>query len=206
MSTGTIRIPRPTRIELLRLRKRLALARRFHSLLRDREVYLLEVFRETLKSLIEARRRLSALLLSAYTSYYNALYLHGLEALEGYASTVPASVELKVGYKNVMGVWSYTYKLTGAPSPQPYLPLELAELQLARSGVLALLADIAEYERTLVNIGAEIMRLKRIVNMLEKIYIPRLERTIRYLSMKFDEMRREETIRAIKVKRRITRE
>jgi len=40
MSTAIIRIPRPTRIELLRLKKRLALARRFHSLLRDREVYL----------------------------------------------------------------------------------------------------------------------------------------------------------------------
>jgi V/A-type H+-transporting ATPase subunit D len=57
MSTATIRIPRPTRIELLRLKKRLNLAKRFHSLLRDREVYLLEVFRETLKSLIDARRK-----------------------------------------------------------------------------------------------------------------------------------------------------
>ncbi|MCC6053084.1 MAG: V-type ATP synthase subunit D, partial [Desulfurococcaceae archaeon] len=67
-----------------------------------------------------------------------------------------------------------------------------------------LVAEIAEYEKTLVNIGAEIVRLKRVVSMLEKIYIPRLERTIRYLSMKFDEMRREETIRAIKVKKKIT--
>ncbi len=206
MSTAIIRIPRPTRIELLKLKKRLALARRFHSLLRDREVYLLEVFRETLKSLVEARKKLNNLLFSAYTSYYNALYMHGLEALNAYASTIPSSVKLNVGYKNIMGVWSYTYKLLDTPSPQPYLPLELAELQLARSSIVELLAEIAEYEKTLVNLGAEIMRLKRIVSMLEKIYIPRLERTIKYLSMKFDEMRREETIRAIKIKKKISRE
>jgi V/A-type H+-transporting ATPase subunit D len=204
MSTAIIRIPRPTRIELLRLKKRLNLARRFHSLLRDREVYLLEVFRETLKSLIEARRRLNSQLLTAYTSYYNSLYIHGTRALEGYASTVPARVSLQLGYKNIMGVWTYTYKLTGAPEPAPSLPLELAELQRVRGNIVELVAEIAEYEKALVNIGAEIVRLKRVVSMLEKIYIPRLERTIRYLSMKFDEMRREETIRAIKVKKKIT--
>ena len=204
MSTATIRIPRPTRIELLRLKKRLNLAKRFHSLLRDREVYLLEVFRETLKSLIDARRRLNNQLLSAYTSYHNALYIHGSRALEGYAFTVPANVSLQLGYKNIMGVWTYTYRLTGTPSPTPRLPLELAELQQVRGNIVELLAEIAECEKALVNIGAEIMRLKRIVSMLEKIYIPRLERTIKYLSLKFDEMRREETIRAIKVKKKIT--
>ncbi|MCC6034100.1 MAG: V-type ATP synthase subunit D [Desulfurococcaceae archaeon] len=206
MSTETIKIPRPTRIELLRLRRRLALARRFHSLLRDREIYLLEVFRETLKSVVEARRRLNELLIKAYSSYYTALYLHGLEALEVYSSTVPAIAKLQVSYKNIMGVWSYSYNITDIPTPQPYLPLELSELQLTRKEILELLTKIAEYEKALVNLGAEIRRLRRIVNMLEKVYIPRLERTIRYLTMKFDEMRREETIRAIKIKRRITRE
>jgi V/A-type H+-transporting ATPase subunit D len=54
-----------------------------------------------------------------------------------------------------------------------------------------------------VNVGAEIRRLRRIVNMLEKVYIPRLEKTIKYLTMKFDELSREEVIRAIKIKRKI---
>jgi vacuolar-type H+-ATPase subunit D/Vma8 len=52
MSMEIIRIPRPTRIELLKLRKRLILARRFYNLLRDRELYLLETFRETLRAVV----------------------------------------------------------------------------------------------------------------------------------------------------------
>jgi len=206
MSTEIIKVSRPTRIELLRLKRRLALARRFHSLLRDREVYLLEVFRETLKSVIEARKRLNELLMRAYTSYYTALYLHGLEATKAYSSTIPVTAKLQAGYKNIMGVWSYSYSIQDIPGSQLYLPIEFSELQLTRREILELIAKIAEYEKALVNIGAEIRRLRRVVNMLEKIYIPRLERTIRYLTMKFDEMRREEIIRAIKIKKRLVRE
>jgi V/A-type H+-transporting ATPase subunit D len=206
MSTEVIKIARPTRLELLRLRRRLALARRFHGLLRDREIFLLGVFRETLKSAVEARRELNELLLRAYASYYAALYMHGPSALEAYASTVPSTAKLQAGYKNIMGVWSYSYSFDGVPEPQPHLPLELSELQLVRRELLDLVARVSEHEKALINIGAEVRRLRRIVNTLEKVYIPRLERTIRYLAMKFDEMRREETIRTIKIKKRLVGE
>jgi vacuolar-type H+-ATPase subunit D/Vma8 len=97
MSIEIIRIPRPTRIELLKLRKRLTLARRFYSLLRDRELYLLETFRETLKAVVEARRRLNELLITALSNYYTSLYLHGLEAVEAYSATVPLNVKATSG-------------------------------------------------------------------------------------------------------------
>jgi len=203
MSMEIIRVSRPTRIELLKLRKRLYLARRFYNLLRDREIYLLETFRETLKAVVEARRRLNELLMTAFSNYYSSLYLHGLQAVEAYSATVPPTLKLQVGYKNVMGVWCYTYEFIDIPEPLPYLPVEFSNLQSTRREILELIARISEYEKTLVNIGAEIRRLRRIVNTLEKIYIPRLEKTIRYLSMKFDELSREEVIRAIKIKRKL---
>jgi V/A-type H+-transporting ATPase subunit D len=203
MSMEIIRIPRPTRIELLKLRKRLILARRFYNLLRDRELYLLETFRETLRAVVEARRRLNELLITTLSDYYTSLYLHGLEAVEAYSATVPSTLKLQVGYKNVMGVWCYTYEFIDIPDPQPHLPIEFSNIQSRRREILELLAKISEYEKTLVNVGAEIRRLRRIVNMLEKVYIPRLEKTIKYLTMKFDELSREEVIRAIKIKRKL---
>jgi len=203
MSMEIIRIPRPTRIELLKLRKRLILARRFYNLLRDRELYLLETFRETLKAVVEARRRLNELLITAFSNYYTSLYLHGLEAVEAYSATVSSTLKLQVGYKNVMGVWCYTYEFIDIPDPQPHLPIEFSNIQSHRREILELIAKISEYEKTLVNVGAEIRRLRRIVNMLEKVYIPRLEKTIKYLTMKFDELSREEVIRAIKIKRKL---
>jgi V/A-type H+-transporting ATPase subunit D len=198
-----IKVSRPTRIELLRLRRRLRLARRFYNLLKDREAYLLEVFRNLLREVVKTRRELNELLIKAYSSYYTSLYLEGLEGLNVYASTIPQTLNLYVSYKNIMGVWTYTYGFEGIPPPQPQLPLELSDLQVGREKILELLAKVFEYEKTLVNVGAEIARLRRIVNILEKSYIPRLTNTIRYLSMKFEELQREETIRAIRVKKKL---
>jgi V/A-type H+-transporting ATPase subunit D len=198
-----IKVSRPTRIELLRLRRRLRLARRFYNLLKDREAYLLEVFRNLLREVVKTRRELNELLIKAYSSYYTSLYLEGLEGLNVYASTIPQTLNLYVSYKNIMGIWTYTYGFEGIPPPQPQLPLELSDLQVGREKILELLAKVFEYEKTLVNVGAEIARLRRIVNILEKSYIPRLTNTIRYLSMKFEELQREETIRAIRVKKKL---
>jgi len=203
MSMQIIKISRPTRIELLRLRRRLRLARRFYNLLKDRQMYLLEVFRDTLREVIKTRQELNELLAKAYSSYYTTLYLEGLEGLNVYTSTIPQTLNLYVGYKNIIGVWTYSYGFEGIPPPQPQLPLELSELQVNREEILRLLSKVFEYEKTLVNVGAEIARLRRIVNILEKSYIPRLTNTIKYLSMKFEELQREETIRAIRVKKRL---
>lgn len=203
MSMQIIKVSRPTRIELLRLRRRLRLARRFYNLLKDREAYLLEVFRNLLREVVKTRRELNELLIKAYSSYYTSLYLEGLEGLNVYASTIPQTLNLYVSYKNIMGIWTYTYGFEGIPPPQPQLPLELSDLQVSREKILELLAKVFEYEKTLVNVGAEIARLRRIVNILEKSYIPRLTNTIRYLSMKFEELQREETIRAIRVKKKL---
>ncbi len=201
MSAPAIKISRPTKLELIRLRKRLALARRYYNILKDRESLLLQTFRETLSKLIEERRRLNKALAKAYESYYNSVSLHGWKIMEAEAASVKEEVFFKTGFKNILGVWTLEFQPSTKLKPQENLVPELHGLQKARSDIVETLARISEYEKTLVNVGAEISRLKRVVNMLEKVYIPRLERTIRYLSLKFDEVYREETIRALKVKR-----
>jgi len=201
VSAPAIKISRPTKLELIRLRKRLALARRYYNILKDRESLLLQTFRETLSKLIEERRRLNKALAEAYESYYNSVSLHGWKIMEAEAASVKEKVFFKTGFKNILGVWTLEFQPSTKLKPQENLVPELHGLQKARSDIVETLARISEYEKTLVNVGAEISRLKRVVNMLEKVYIPRLERTIRYLSLKFDEVYREETIRALKVKR-----
>ncbi|MCI4461733.1 MAG: V-type ATP synthase subunit D [Thermogladius sp.] len=201
MSAPAIKISRPTKLELIKLRKRLALARRYYNILKDRESLLLQTFRETLLKLIEERRRLNKALAEAYQSYYNSVSLHGWKTMEAEAASVKEEVFFKAVYKNILGVWTFEFQPSAKLKPQENLVPELYGLQKARSEIVETLARVSEYEKTLVSIGAEISRLKRVVNMLEKVYIPRLERTIRYLSLKFDEVYREETIRALKVKR-----
>jgi V/A-type H+/Na+-transporting ATPase subunit D len=59
---------------------------------------------------------------------------------------------------------------------------------------------LAELDRTLELLGMEIQRTKRISNALEYVVVPALERTIRALSMKFEERDREEKARLKHIK------
>jgi len=201
VSSQIIKISRPTKIELLRLRKRLALARRYYNLLKDRETLLLQTLRDTLVKLIEARTRLNKLLREVAESYSTALSIYGWNFLEAQSRAVGYRIILNAKYKNVLGVWTLHYEPAAEPLSEAHLVPELAQLQLVRGDVVKTLSEVISYERTIVNIGMEIARLKRIVNMLEKVYIPRLERTIKYLSMKFDEAYREDVVRIIRIKR-----
>lgn len=201
MSSQIIKVARPTRLELIRLRRRLTLARRYYNILKDRETFLLQAFREVYLRLIEDRKCFNKLMTEALNSYYNALAIHGWSSIVYQSSSVREGISFATRYKNILGVWTLSYEPSQKlPLHQHLLP-ELAKLQLVRSEIVEVLARIIEGERALVNIGSEISRLRRIVNTLEKVYIPRLERTIKYLSMKFDEIQREETVRKLRMKR-----
>lgn len=99
-----------------------------------------------------------------------------------------------------MGVVAPSIEVVETPSHTPALPLEVSDIQLKRKEFIEVVIALAEYEKELMLLGAEIRRVKRIVVMLEKVLIPRLLNTIRYLLMKFDEMEREERIRSMKIK------
>ncbi|MEM0249479.1 MAG: V-type ATP synthase subunit D, partial [Desulfurococcaceae archaeon] len=84
--------------------------------------------------------------------------------------------------------------------PSVMLPPEAAGIQLKKDDLIKVMIELAEYEKSLYLIGREVSRLRRRVQMIEKILIPRLTNTIRYLTMKFDEIEREEKVRSIKIK------
>ncbi|MEM0026549.1 MAG: V-type ATP synthase subunit D [Ignisphaera sp.] len=200
MSSEIIRLPRPTKIELIRLRRRLALSRRIHRILRDRLTFLMQEFYTVYRKAYESRRRLHEMLNEIYNSYSYAVAIHGLETLNMGANTISETVEVVAGTRNVMGVVAPSMELSSIPMHSPVLPIEVADIQVKRKEFLEMLVSVAEYEKELIELAMEISRVKRIVMMLEKVLIPRLITTIRYLMMKFDEMEREEKIRSLKVK------
>ncbi|MEM1628695.1 MAG: V-type ATP synthase subunit D [Desulfurococcaceae archaeon] len=204
MSSKIIKIPRPTKIELLRLKRRLRLAIKYHEIVKERVVFLVQAFREVLRKSYDARRRLNELLVELYTKYYDAISLHGYYLLEKAANTVSSDLVVKTNYKNISGVWTYSFEIVNIPTSSQAVPIELADLQARRKEILELLFKIAEYEKEMFNIGNEILRLKRIANILEKVYIPRLRNTIKYLSLRFEELYREDSLRTLRIKKMVT--
>jgi len=200
MSSEIIRLPRPTKIELIRLRRRLSIARRLHRILRDRLTFLLQEFYVVLKKAYDTRSKLNRLLSETYYYYYTAVSIHGLEHLNITSSTTAKGVYIITGTRNVMGVPAPMIELTTIPMNSAILPIEVSIIQNKRKEILETLIRLAEYEKELINLGREISRIRRIVTMLEKVLIPRILKTIMYLTMKFDEMEREEKVRSLKIK------
>jgi V/A-type H+-transporting ATPase subunit D len=201
MSSGEIiKISRPTKIELIRLRRRLVLARRLHRILRDRLTLLVQEFYIALRRVYELRAKLNSILSEIYPSYYSTLRIHGYWHLELVSSDTATGVEVSASTRNAMGVVVPMLELRGTYPSSVILPIELYEVQLRRVEFLETVVLLAEYEKALVLLGAEIARTRRKVTMLEKILIPRIMRTIAYLKMKFDEMEREEKVRMLRTK------
>ena len=201
MSSGEIiKISRPTKIELIRLRRRLLLARRLHRILRDRLTLLVQEFYIALRRAYELRTKLNKLLTEIYSSYYSALRIHGYEHLDWISGDTSVGVEVTASTRNAMGVVVPMLELRGTYPSSVLVPVELHEVQLKRAELLETVILLAEYEKALVLLGTEIARTRRKVMMLEKVLIPRIMRTIAYLKMKFDEVEREEKVRMLRTK------
>ncbi|MEM1910471.1 MAG: V-type ATP synthase subunit D [Sulfolobales archaeon] len=201
MSSGDIiKISRPTKIELIRLRRRLILARRLHRILRDRLTLLVQEFYIALRKVLELRRKFNEILLEVYQSYYNTLRIHGYEYLDSISSSVAVDLRVVAGTRNAVGVSVPMLELRDVPQSSPLIPMESYRIQLRRRELLELTVLLAEYEKSLVLLGSEIARTRRKVMMLEKVLIPRIMKTIAYLKMKFDEMEREEKVRLMRTK------
>ncbi len=88
----------------------------------------------------------------------------------------------------------------GLPYAYPEMTSE-ADRAVGKAGeLLPKMIELAEVEKTVRLLAAEIERNKRRVNALEYVMIPQLEETIAYIKGKLDENERASIIRLMKVK------
>jgi V/A-type H+-transporting ATPase subunit D len=197
---------RPTKIELIRLKRRLALSQRVERIVKDRLSILTMEFLQVARECAELRERL----LEEFRQAYKALTItggyHGRTPLERELVVTEGGVELQAGARNVAGVRMPLFELgeAKAPGARGY-GLQDTSAWLDQSAnsaakVLETLVELAEAERGLELLGMQIRRAKRIRNALEYVVIPSLQVTIKYLYMKFEEREREEKGRLKRVK------
>lgn len=211
MPTTTVN---PTRMELTRLKGRLRTAQRGHKLLKDKRDELMKRFMEVVREERTLRSRVETSLQQAYGSFTVASALMSPEMLEQSLLRPAQSVSLEMTSQNVMSVNvpRYAFTLGGAESGDIYpygfaqTSGELDDAVRALNGVLPDLLRLAEVEKSLELLAAEIERTRRRVNALEYVKIPEMLRNIKYITMKLDENERANTIRLMKVKDIILKE
>ncbi len=197
-----------TRVELSRLKKRLAVAVRGHKLLKDKRDEMMRRFIELIRKNKSLREQVEAELTSALGDFVMARAVMSPEVLEEAVMYPTREVELKISKRNIMNVdvprIDYEEKSQEGLSSYPYgfvsTSAELDGAIVTLSGVLSRMLELAEIEKTCQMLVDEIEKTRRRVNALEYIMIPQLEETIRYITMKMDEDERSSRTRLMKVK------
>lgn len=198
-------------MELLKLRRRAETARRGHKLLKDKLDELLKEF----MARISANRRLRSDVEGELLSGYAQLALARAEAgsptiAQALLAGDPADM-IEAAEKNVMSVRVPIFSVT--PLETKVGGYSLATTPAALDGALKALThvvprlvELAEREKAIELLAAEIESTRRRVNALEYVLIPQLEGAVREIRMKLEEAERSDRTRLMKVKEMIQAE
>ena len=201
---------RPTRLELLRTRRRIVLAKKGLNLLKLKRSALIVEFFAISKEAMALRGDLQKKIARGYESIRLAEMMEGATRLESISFLLPDLLPVKVATKNVMGVKTPrvdagTYTPVSAPALLD-LPTSINESIRHFQGIYRVILDIAEKENALRRLLHEIERTKRRASAIENVLIPRLQRTVRYIKFVFDELERDAFSMLKTVKRKMEAE
>ena len=195
---------KPTRMELLSIKKRMMLAKKGDEILTKKRDALVSEFFDIIKERSKARKEAFEALAKARKSLIKAEMVMGKDAVRSVASGVPEIDEIEISVENIMGVRipRFSYEKMGA-NPTYGLAGTSAFLDSARMDfmeALEKLLKLAEVESSIERMAREIESTKRRVNALEYVFIPRLEATARYIEMQLEEREREDFVRRKRIK------
>ena len=199
----------PTRMELTKLKKRLATSTRSHKLLKDKQDELMRQFINLVKYNNKLRKEVEENLQSSLKDFVMASAVMSSEFLEEAIIYPKEHISVEVGEKNIMSVsvpvMNFKRQLEGDEgSIYPYgfanTSSELDDTLSKLYGILPQLLELAEVEKSCQLMADEIESTRRRVNALEYMTIPQLQETIKYIRMRLDENERSATTRLMKVK------
>jgi len=166
----------PTRGNLVKLQKAYSQARSGHDLLEQkRQVLMMELVRH-----IDSARDLQRDVIKIFEDSYDALQKAneslGIDMVEDIAGSVPATDEIVVRLRSVMGVEIPDIDDIDCSIKPSYSFIDstsaMDDAYLSFRNVLRILVKLAEVETSVYRLAVQIRRTHRRVNALEKVVIP----------------------------------
>lgn len=196
----------PTRMDLLKLKKRITLATRGHQLLSEKLDTLMSEFFKVLEKARGIREELAVSLDSGRKNLAMAKALSPFGDIESAAASADARDEIELEIRNLMGVRIPVIK---SPEGEPktayrfnYTSTKLDEAAGNFSEAFRKLLLLIESEESMRRIGEEVSKIKRRTNALEYILIPNLKHTKAYIQFMLEEIERENFFRLKIIKRK----
>ena len=195
----------PTRMELTRLKKELATAKRGHKLLKDKQDEMVRQFMMLIRTNRELRLNIENKLSNVSETFAQARLKMSYSGLME-ALMVPANdVVIETSSKTIMNMSVPSLKVETSDSVYitygfAFTPCDLDDSVLELSTLVEKMVKLAEIEKSCDMLAVEIEKTRRRVNAIEYVLIPNLEENIHYITMKLEDNERSNIIRLMKSK------
>jgi len=207
MAENIIEGVKPTRMELLAIRKKKKLAEKGHKLLGEKRDALVMQFFEIIKTRDTLRDDVNSRMAEAFETLIDAEMILGYDTVEDITYSIPPVKKVPTEIVNIMGVQVPKIQAGAITAPKEpvygYLQTSarLDEATDRFQEVLRNILRLAEIEGSIEQLANEIEKTKRRVNALEHIFIPRLKATQKYIEMQLQEREREDFFRRKHIKK-----
>lgn len=189
----------PTRGNLVRLTRDMAMAQSGHDLLdQKRQVLMMELV-HYIDSAKKLQEDVSKVFKEAYEALQKANISLGIDTVEDISESVPITSNITVRLSSVMGVEIPDVDPLSAETIPSYSfhgssgAMDAAYAQFRR--VMVLVAQLAEIETSVYRLAVQIRKTHRRVNALEKVVIPQDKAEINFISDVLEEGEREDFTR-----------
>ncbi|MCH8328929.1 MAG: V-type ATP synthase subunit D [Nanoarchaeota archaeon] len=200
---------KPTRSELIKLKNRIKLAKSGHSLLKKKRDGLILEFFEVLKKAKTLREELVNEYKIALKKMNIARTLEGDLKVKSIAMAIKEIPDIKLTTKNIMGV--KVPKIESVDIKKAFMERgygvynssAIDEAAAAYEKVVEKILLAAEVETSMRKLLNEIEKTKRRVNALEFVVMPRLEYAKSFITLRLEEMERENIFRMKRIKAKV---
>lgn len=197
----------PTRMELLKLKKRRELAFYGHKLLKEKRDSLMREFLNIIKETHELTEKIEKEIQLALKSFVFASAETRPGVLEEAFATSSKRIKLTLTTRNIMNVTIPDFKFEKEGDfccySLAFSSVELDDSLKIFSGLLDDILKLAKLENSAYLLSLEIEKTRRRVNALEYVFIPSMTETIKYITRKLDEQERGAIVALMKIKEAI---
>ena len=192
-----------TRMELLRLRRRVALASRGHHLLSEKRDEISRQLMQVAKEIKPLRERVERELLETCRRFMMARASMEPEDIKAALEVPTKKFKLVIKFASIMSVKvpEFAKEMEGQIICYGYATTsgELDVSLLALERAFDHLIELAEKEKQARLLAVELQMTRRRVNVLEHVVIPELQETIKFIFDKLAEAERDNTSRLMKI-------
>lgn len=200
---------KPTRSELLEVKKRIKLTRSGHKILKMKRDGLILEFFKILEQAKDIREKVNRDYQEAMRSIAVAKAVDGAIAVQSAAFALKTHPELTLRNKNIMGIVVPEIEATSIRTPMDQrgygvigTTVYIDEAAKAFENLVETIIEAAEIETSMKKLLDEIEKTKRRVNALEFKVIPELQEAEAFIRLRLEEMERENIFSLKRIKQK----